>query len=185
MRAGRLCKMTGFWKGLFFMGNQRKMSKALIKHLREEGVGCRLENDVIIFEFGDCNFVVAFILHEDCAECVMSYSCGEDKYEALDMPDKTFIADNANVENENHCVAVAYNDVLVVRTSFYFTSKRMMLGLFSRHFEELIESVRTALGLVYEKISRQKAYKNRTIGFNAVPVTPPSTQTDCIKSLRR
>ena len=185
MRIGRLRKMTGFWNGLFFVGNHCKMRKALMKYLHEEGVKCKLEDSIVIFEFNECNFIAEFTIHEGYAECEISYCCGDDEYEALDIQDKTFIADKTNMVKENHCVAVAYNDVLKLHTSFNFTSKRMMIELLSRHFEELTDSIDTAVDFACEKIGHHKTHKNRKIGFNAEPAPPTSKENDCMQSLRR
>ena len=156
-----------------------------MKYLHEEGLKCKLEDGIVIFEFNECNFIAEFTIHERYAECEISYCCGDDDYEALDMQDKTFIADKINTEKENHCVTVAYNDVLRLRTSFYFTNKRMMLDLFSQHFEELTDSIETAFDVAHEKIEHHKTHKNRKIGFNAEPKNPPSKETECVKSLKR
>lgn len=185
VRVGKLRKMTGFWKGLFFMGNQCKMRKALMKYLHEEGLKCKLEDGIVIFEFNECNFIAEFNIHEGYAECEISYCCGDNDYEALDIQDKTFTADKVNTDKENHCIVLAFNDNLKLRTSFYFTNKRMMLDLFSQHFEELTDSLETALDIVCEKIERQKAYKNRRIGFNANSSNPPSNDTENMQALRK
>ena len=184
MRVGKLRKMTGFWKGLFFMGNQCKMRKALMKFLHEEGLKCKLEDGIVIFEFNECNFIAEFYIHDRYAECEISYCCGDDEYESLDIHDKTFVADKVNTDMENHCIVLAYNDNLKLRTSFYFTNKRMMLDLFSLHFEELTDSLKTVLEIVCEKIERQKAYKNRRIGFNANSNNPFSNEKGTMQALR-
>ena len=185
MRVGKLRKMTGFWKGLFFMGNQCKMRKALMKYLHEEGLKCKLEDGIVIFEFNECNFIAEFNIYEGYAECEMSYCCGDNDYEALDMQDKTFTADKVNTDKENHCIVLAYHDNLKLRTSFYFTNKRMMLDLFSLHFEELTDSLDTVLQIVCEKIERHKNHKNRRIGFNANSSNPPSNDTENMQALRK
>lgn len=184
MRIGRLRKVTDLGKSLFFKGNQFKMRKALMRFLHEEGLKCKLEDGVIIFQFNECNFIAEFYIHDGYAECEISYCCGDDEYESLDMQDKTFVADKVNIEMDNHCIVLAYNDELKLRTSFYFTNKRMMLDLFSQHFEELTGSLKTVLEIVCEKIERQKAYKNRRIGFNAEPANPPLNEKVTIQALR-
>ena len=143
------------------------------------------EDGIVIFEFNECSFIAEFIVHEGYAECNLSYCCVDDEFEALDMSDKTFIADKTNMVKENHCVAVAYNDVLKLHTSFNFTSKRMMIELLSRHFEELTDSIDTAVDFACEKIGHHKTHKNRKIGFNAEPAPPTSKENDCMQSLRR
>lgn len=161
------------------------MRKALMKYLHEEGLKCKLEDGIVIFEFNECSFIAEFNIQEDYAECIISYCCGDDDYESLDIQDKTFTADKVNIDKENHCVVLAYNDNVRLRTSFYFTNKRMMLDLFSLHFEELTDSLENVLEIVFEKIERHKTHKNRRIGFNAEPNNPPSKDTECVQSLRR
>ena len=185
MRIGKLRKMTGFWKSLFFMGNHCKMRQALINYLQEEGLKCKLKDGIVFFQFNESDFIAEFNVHKDYAECEITYCCGDDDYEALDIQDKTFIGDKVNTDKENHCVAIAYNDVLKLRTSFYFTNKRMMLDLFSSHFEELTDSIETAVDIVCEKIEHHKTYKNRRIGFNTEPNNPPSKKSESVQSLRK
>lgn len=161
------------------------MRKALMKYLHEEGLKCKLEDGIVIFEFNECNFIAEFNVHENYAECEISYCCGDEDYEALDIQDKTFTADKVNTDKENHCIVLAFNDNIKLRTSFYFTNKRMMLDLFSLHFEELTDTLEKALEIVCGKIERQKAYKTRRIGFNANLSNPPSNDTESVQALRK
>ena len=156
-----------------------------MKYLHEEGLKCKLEDGIVIFEFNECNFIAEFTIHERYAECEISYCCVDDEFEALDISDKTFIADKTNTFKENHCLAVAYNDVLKLRTSFYFTGKRMMLELFSRHFEELTDSIDTAVEIACEKIEHHKTHKNRKIGFNIGSNNSSPKEVESVQALRR
>ena len=177
--------MTGFWKSLSFIGNHCKMRNALMKFLHEEGLKCKLEDGIVIFEYNECNFIAEFNIQEDYAECEISYCSCADDYGALDIKDKTFIADKVNTDKENHCVVLAYNDKLKLRTSFYFTNKRMMLDLFSIHFEELTDSLESTLEIACDKIECQKAYKNRRIGFNVDSNDSSSRDIKTVQALRR
>ena len=172
--------MTSFWKSLFFVGNHCKMRKALMKYLQEEGLKCKLEDGIIIFEFNECNFIAEFNVHEGYVECEISYCCGDEDYEALDIKDKTFIADKVNTDKENHCIVLAYNDNLKLCTSFYFTNKHMMLDLFSSHFDELTDSLETVFEIVCEKIKYHKAHKNQRIGFNSYSCNPSSLERESV-----
>lgn len=185
MRVSRLRRMTGFWKSLSFIGNHCKMRNALMKFLHEEGLKCKLEDGIVIFEYNECNFIAEFNIQEDYAECEISYCSCADDYGALDIKDKTFIADKVNTDKENHCVVLAYNDKLKLRTSFYFTNKRMMLDLFSIHFEELTDSLESTFEIACDKIECQKAYKNRRIGFNVDSNDSSSRDIETVQALRR
>lgn len=184
MRVERLHRVTGFWDGLFFVRNHRKMRNALMEFLKGEGIKCKLEDRVVLFEYNDCCFNAGFKLWDNYAECEISYYCGDDDYEALDMQDKTFISDKVNTDKENHCIVLSYNDSLKLRTSFYFTSKRMLLDLFNLHFEELIDSLDLVLDIVLAKIEYHKDHKNRRIGFNMYSCSPPQEEPDKAQALK-
>jgi len=166
MKTGRLRKATSFWKSLFFMGNVSKMRKCLMAYLTEEGLKCELVDGDVIFEFNDCHFSTSFVVNDDFSECLISYRCEDEDYEKLDMADKTFMADKVNTDMENHAIVYAFNDSIQVTTSFYFTSKDMMIDLFSKHFEELTESLNEAIDIVCSKMEEQKKVQSRRIGFN-------------------
>lgn len=165
MKTGRLRKATSFWKSLFFMGNICKMRKSVMKYLTEEGLKCDLVDGDVVFEYNECHFCTSFILSDNYAECIINYRCEDDNYEKLDMNDKTFMADKVNTDNENHATVYAFNDSIQVTTSFYFTSKNMMIDLFSKHFEELTSSIDEAIDIVCAKMEDQKKVQ-RLIGFN-------------------
>lgn len=185
MRVGRLRRVTGFWNELFFVGNRCKMRNALMKYLKEEGIKCKLEDSIILFEYNDCCFTAEFKLRDNYAECEISYYCGDDDYEALDMQDKTFISDKVNTDKENHCIALSYNDSLELRTLFYFTSKRMLLELFKIHFEELTDSLDLAIDIVLGKIECHKAHKSHRIGFNMYSSSAPHKEPNKAQALNK
>lgn len=166
MKTGRLRKATSFWKSLFFMGNICKMRKSMMNYLTEEGLKCDLVDGDIVFEFNDCHFCTSFNLSDDYAECTICYRCEDDDYEKLDMNDKTFMADGVNTDMENHATVYAFNDSILVATSFYFTNENMMIDLFSKHFEELTSSIDEAIDIVCAKMEDQKKVQSRRIGFN-------------------
>lgn len=185
MRIGRLRKMNGFWKSFSFVGNPCKMRNALMEYLQEESLKCQLEDGIVIFEFNECHFNTQFNLYNGFTECEIYYQCGGEDYEALEMQDKTFIADKVNTEMENHCTVLAFNDNLRVQTSFYFSNKQMMLNLFSQHFEELTESIDMVMDIACEKVEAHKAYKSRRIGFNAESCNKLQEEPERIQAIKR
>lgn len=78
------------------------------------------------------------------------YELGDDSYTALDLAEKTFIADKANISADNHAVVYAYSESIKVWSTFYFTSKSMMLELFVKHFDELNDCIGVALEVANE-----------------------------------
>ena len=66
---------------------------------------------------------------------------------------------------ENHCIVYTFNDSIKVTTSFYFTGKKMMLKLFSKHFQEITESLDLTLHITKSKIKNHNERKSRKIGF--------------------
>ncbi len=148
------------------MGNICRMRKSMMSYLREEGLKCDLVDGDVVFEFNDCHFCTSFILFGNYAECTISYRCEDNDYERLDMNDKTFMADKVNADMENHATVYAYNDCILVATSFYFTNENMMINLFSKHFEELTNSIDEAIDIVCGKMEDQKKVRSRRIGFN-------------------
>ncbi len=136
-------------------------------YLEEEGIKCELVDGCIVFEFHDMSFNASFVVNDGYAECTVSYRCQDEDYEKLSMEVKTYMADKVNTDTENHATVWAYNDSFQVSTSFYFTSKRMMIGLFSKHFEELTESLDETIDIVCYKIEEQKKVKKHQIGFHA------------------
>lgn len=184
MKTGKLRRTTGFWKSLFFVGNQCKMRKALMDFLHEEGLKCELEDGVVFFDFNENHYYAEFNLLDDYAECVISYDCSDENYEALEMLDKTFIADKVNTDKLNHCIVLAFNDNLKVQTSFYFMNKRMLLDLFSLHFEELTDSVELAVEIACDKMEQHKTYRSRRIGFNVEPCDVAPKEADRIQALK-
>lgn len=166
MKTVRLRKATSFWRSLFFVGNICKMRKSIMNYLSEEGLKCELTDGDVVFEFNERHFIASFVIYEDYAECLITYQCEDEEYKKLSMADKTFVADKVNTDLENHATVYAFNDSIRVSTSFYFTSKSMMLNLFSNHFEELTSSLDEAIEITCNKMDEQKRLQGRKIGFN-------------------
>ena len=178
MKTGKLRKVTGFWKSLFFMGNVCKIRKCLMGYLEEEGLKCEFVDGEIIFEYNDCHFTTSFVVNDGFSYCHISYRCDDDDYEKLNMADKAFVADKVNTDMGNQAIVYAFKDNIQVNTSFYFTSKNMMIDLFSKHFEELTENLNEAIHIVCSKVEEQKKVRCRRIGFNTEPYKHEEAEHD-------
>lgn len=165
MKIGKLRQVTGFWNNLTFTGNMCRMRSALSNYLSEEGLKSRIEDGLVIFEFDDNHFCASFCIDEGYPECEISYEIEDEEYESLSLQDKTYISDRVNTDMENHCIVYAFNDSIKVTNSFYFTGKKMMLKLFSKHFEEMTESLDLTLHITKSKIKKHNERKRRKIGF--------------------
>ena len=97
MKTGKLRKVTGFWKSLFFMGNVCKIRKCLMGYLGEEGLKCEFVDGEIIFEYNYCHFTISFVVNDGFSECHISYRCDDDDYEKLNM---------AREENSCQCIHI-------------------------------------------------------------------------------
>lgn len=165
MKSGRLRKVVGFWKSLFFMGNVYKIRKSLMSYLKEEGLNCEIKDGEILIEFNESYFSSSIGENEDYTECTIMYQCTDEDYAKLDIKEKTFMADKVNTDLENHATVYAYDDSFYITTSFYFTSKQMLLNLFVSHFDELVDSLNEANDILCSKIKEHKNEQTRRIGF--------------------
>lgn len=160
--------ITGFWNRFSFVGNVSKMRKALVEFLTDEGIKCEIKDGGVVCEYKDGIYTINFGTNGDYAECVIVYELGDDSYTALDLAEKTFIADKANISADNHAVVYAYNESIKVWSTFYFTSKSMMLELFVKHFDELNECLGVALEVANEIMqgdAEEGEEKPKQIGF--------------------
>lgn len=185
MKKGRLSKMNGFWRSLSFICNEGKMRSELMEYLQGEGLKCQLEDGIVIFDYNESHYSTHFQVHDGFAECEICYEMGAEEYGALELQDKTFIADKTNTEVNNHCKVLAFDDSLRIETSFYFTNKRMMINLFSQHFDELNESLNVAMDIACEKVDAHKANKSRCIGFLAETKKRQEVEPQSVQALRR
>ncbi len=178
MKSGRLRKVASFWKSLFFMGNVYKMRKSLMSYLQEEGIKCEIKDGEIIMEFNESYFSCVINECEGYNECSIMYQCQDEGYSKLDLQDKTFMADKVNTDIENHATVYTYDEIFRVKTSFYFTSKQMLLNLFASHFEELVNSINESIDILQSKIEEHKNYQTRKIGFNVESYKQPKSQSE-------
>ena len=163
-----LSRVTGFWDSFSFVKNVKKMRKALVEYLTDEGIKCEIKDGCVICEYQGEIYTINFAAGEDYAECGIVYECEADEYVSLDITDKTFIADKVNTDLYNHATVYAYNDSFKIDSTFYFTSKNMWNELFIKHFNELNEAVAMAMDIICEKIAdddKDDTEKPRRIGF--------------------
>ena len=138
-----ICKFNqvkGFWKSMSFTRNPFKMRKVLSDFLFKEGLKCNIEDGLCYIEYEKHQYKVFFCQHNNYAECIILFDEDNDDYNSLGISDKTYIADKANTDLENHCKVYAFNNGIKINTSFYFTNKKMMLDLFGEHFAEMTEN---------------------------------------------
>ena len=150
-----------FW----FTPNVVNLRIALMDYFRQEGIKCKLEDGHVNFDYGDYEFNAEFKVFEDYAECIIESSCEDDDYDNLEVKDKALLADQVNIREDNHCIVKAYNDVVEVKTFFYFTNTKMMLTIFCDRLYELVSSLRQLDELLTVKKNEYNAFKSRRVGF--------------------
>ena len=62
------------WKKLFFKSNIRKIRKAIIDYLEEEGIKVKLENGLLVVELDECYYSIDFNLDGEYPQCAVSYT---------------------------------------------------------------------------------------------------------------
>ena len=159
---------SGFFSG--FTSNISKLRKAAMDYFASEGIACEIKDGELIFQFGESVYTLQLCAGDDYAECAIVYECEAEEYVALDITDKTFVADKVNTDLFNHATVYAYGDSIKIDSTFYFTSKKMWVELFIKHFKELNESVEMAMDIIADKITREaeaeaEAEKPKKIGF--------------------
>lgn len=165
MKIGRLRKATSIWRRLSFMGNICKMRKSMMSYLTEEGLKCELVDGEVAFEFCGSNFSASFSISDNYAECTIGYCCKDEDYKKLGKNDKALVANRVNTVMENRATVYAFKDRIEASTSYYFTSKKMMIDLFSKHFEDLTASLNEAMDMACAMMDKQKKVRSRRIGF--------------------
>ena len=158
-------KFSGFFGG--FTSNISKLRKVAMDYFASEGIACEIKDGDLFFQFNDSVYTLLFGIGNEYAECEIVYECTAEEYVNLEQHDKTFLADKVNTELENHATVYAFNDSFKVTSTFYFTSKKMLVDLFIKHFNELNESVGMALDIVRDKIAETVEIedKPKQIGF--------------------
>ena len=156
---------TSFWDKLFFKRNIRKIRKALLNYLSEEGIEYQMVDGGIRMIWKESVYVIHFDMNYEYPLCEISYHVGDDDYQALEVPQKTFIADKVNTDKARLSTVKAFNDEICISTSFYFTSKKMLLVLFFNHFTDLRATVDATMEQAIDAI--QEKENKRPIGFVA------------------
>ena len=158
--------LSGFFGG--FTSNIGKLRKAVMDYFASEGIACEIKDGELLFKFNDSIYTLQLATGDDYAECNIVYECNAEEYTSLDLTDKIFIADKVNTDLYNHATVYAYGDSIKVDSTFYFTSKKMWVELFIKHFNELNESVDMAMEIISDKIAseaEEEAEKPKKIGF--------------------
>ncbi len=157
-------KFSGFFGG--FTSNISKLRKAAMDYFASEGIACEIKDGELLIKFNDSIYTLQLGTGDDYAECAIIYECNAEEYASLDITDKTFIADKVNTDLFNHATVYAYNDSIKIDSTFYFTSKKMWVELFVKHFNELNESVRMAMDIISDMIAdAEEDEKPKRIGF--------------------
>ena len=157
-------KFSGFFGG--FTSNISKLRKVAMDYFASEGIACEIKDGDLFFQFNDSVYTLLFGIGNEYAECEIVYECTAEEYVNLEQHDKTFLADKVNTELENHATVYAFNDSFKVTSTFYFTSKKMLVDLFIKHFNELNESVQLAFDIIGDMVtSADEAEKPKKIGF--------------------
>ena len=157
-------KFSGFFGG--FTSNIAKLRKAAMDYFASEGIACEIKDGELLFKFNDSIYTLQLGTGDDYAECAIVYECNAEEYASLDLAEKTFVADKVNTDLYNHATVYAYGDSIKVDSTFYFTSEKMWVELFIKHFKELNASVDMALDIIRDMIADAKEdEKPKRIGF--------------------
>lgn len=155
--------ITSFWDKLFFKRNIRKIQKALLNYLSEEGLKYQVVDGDIRMIWEECVYRIHFNMDNEYPQCEIFYSAGDEDYQALELSQKTFIADKVNTDENRFSTVKAFEDEICISTSFYFTTKKMLLVLFFNHLVDLRETVDVTMEQAVYAI--QEKENKRPIGF--------------------
>ena len=165
MKKVNLRSIKNYCERFWFTPDVVNLRIALMDYFRQEGIKCKLEDGHVNFDYGDYEFDAEFKVFEDYAECIIESDCEDDDYENLEAREKGLLADVVNIGKDDHCVVKAYNDVVEVKTCFYFTNTKMMLTIFCERLNELVGSLRQIDEVLADKKNEYRAYKSRRVGF--------------------
>ena len=160
--------ISNTFSGLFggFTSNIGKLRKTAIDYFKSEGIKCEVKDGELLFWFKDNVYTLQLCEGDDYAECGIVYECSADEYVSLELTDKAFVADKVNIDLYNHATVYAYTESFKIDSTFYFTSKKMWVELFIKHFNELNESVQLAFDIIGDMVtSADEAEKPKKIGF--------------------
>lgn len=165
MKMVNLHSIKNYCERFWFTPNVVNLRIALMDYFRQEGIKCKLEDGHVNFDYCDYEFDAEFKVFEDYAECIIESNNEDDYYEKLEAREKALLADQVNIREDNHCIVKAFNDVVDVKTFFYFTNTKMMLKIFCDRLNELVGSLRQLDDVLTEKKNEYKAFKTRRVGF--------------------
>ena len=165
MKMDYLQNIKNYCERFWFTPNVVNLRIALMDYFRQEGIKCKLEDGHVNFDYGDYEFDAEFKVFEDYAECIIESDYEDDDYENLEVKEKALLADQVNIREVNHCLVKAYNDVVEVKTFFYFTNTKMMLKIFCDRLDELVGSLKQIDEVLTDKKNDYRAYKSRRVGF--------------------
>lgn len=165
MKMINLHSIKNYCERFWFTLNVVNLRNALMDYFRQEGINCKLEEGHVNFEYSDYDFNAEFKVFEEYAECIIESNYEDDDYENLEEKTKGLLADQVNIDEDNHCIVKAYNDVVEVKTFFYFTQTTMMLKIFSDRLNELVDSLERLDKIITNKKKEYRAFKSRRIGF--------------------
>ena len=111
---------------------------------------------------------IDFDLEGEYPRCIISYQVANEDYQALQLSQKTFIADKVNTDEERLSTVRAFNDSIGIDTYFYFTNQRMLLILFYKHFTDLKTVVEATMEQAIEAIQEKES--KRPIGFSVAQI---------------
>lgn len=154
------------WKKLFFNSNISRIRKTIMDYLKEEGIKAEMENGLMIVELDGYYYSIDFDLDGEYPKCEIGFRMKNEDYEALELSQKTFIADKVNTDEERHSVVKAFSEEIVIDTHFYFNSKSMLLFLFHDYFVDLKDMVDETMNWLANAIEETKNQR-RPIGFTA------------------
>ena len=165
MKMVNLHSIKNYCERFWFTPNVVNLRIALMDYFRQEGIKCKLEEGHVNFDYGDYEFNAVFKVFDNYAECIIESDCEDEDYENLVVKEKALLVALVNIGEDNHCVVKAYDDVVEVKTFFYFTSTKMMLKIFCERLNELIGSLRQLDKVLTDKKNESREFKPRRIGF--------------------
>lgn len=139
-------------------------------YLEGEGIKVKLENGLLVVELDEYYYSIDFNLDGEYPQCEIMFKLKHEVYGALEISQKTFIADKLNTDADRHSVVKAFSESLVIETHFYFCNRKMLLSLFHDYFIDLKETVDETTDWLADAIEENKNQR-RPIGF----ITPASS----------
>ncbi len=159
-----MVRSVSTWKKLLFKNNIRKIRKTIMDYLKEEGIKAVMENGLMVVGLDECYYSIDFDLDGEYPKCEIVFKIKDEGYAALELSQKTFIADKINTDEERHSVVKAFSETIIVDTHFHFSSKSMLLSLFHDYFVDLKETVDETTGWLADAI-KENQNQRRPIGF--------------------